>query len=810
MSPTVSAAALLTWLALAPTAASAISLPPGFSEDVIFENLTAPTSMAFAPDGRVFVAEKSGIIKVFDRIDAATARVFVDLRTNVHDAADRGLLAIRLHPRFPQTPHLYALYTHDAEIGGTAPLWGGDGGASDRCPGSETDGCVASGRLSRFEVSVAGTAGAEVVMLENWCQQFPSHGPGGMAFDAAGALFVSAGEGANILNVDYGQSGDPPNPCGDPPGRAGVAPPLPDALGGALRSQNIDLAGYGRATFSGKILRLDALTGAALPDNPLIGSPVPGADRIVAGGLRQPFRITVRPGTSEVWFGEVGWGAWEEINRLRDATETVVNFGWPCFQGSEINGAYAGLGVDACESLYANAGQHQAPYFSYSHFEPVVPGDGCDAGTSAITGLEFYTGRQFPRSYDGALFFADYARRCIWTMFADDQGLPNPATLMRFAGDAASPVELQVGPGGALFYVDVYGGSVRRISYLAGNNAPTAVLDASTSAGPPPLAVQFDATASSDADGDALTFQWDFDGDGSTDAAGPRPQHTYATTGRFTVTLTVSDSRGASTSTSVDIQVTADPLPVAVIVEPNADERWRVGDELEFRGESSGGALPDSAFSWRLLLHHCPIDGCHVHPLGTFGGRSGSFITSNHEHPSHLELQLTVTDGQGLSDTESVLLYPRTAEVAVETEPSGLRLVVGPEARAAPFSLTALVRGSVTVAAPEPQRIGCDEYAFDDWSDGGERSHEVSVPSGGVRLRARFRRVSDSACAECVGDCDGDGLVQVDEIVKAASIAIGQLGMDQCARADYDGDGGVTVDEVVSAIAAALEGCPSS
>ena len=86
--------------------------------------------MRFLPDGRVLVAEKSGLIKMFDSLTDTTATVVADLRTNVHNFWDRGLLGLAVPPGFdPASPdpwrrEIYVLYTHDALIGGTAPKWG--------------------------------------------------------------------------------------------------------------------------------------------------------------------------------------------------------------------------------------------------------------------------------------------------------------------------------------------------------------------------------------------------------------------------------------------------------------------------------------------------------------------------------------------------------------------------------------------------------------------------------------------------------------------------------------------------------------
>src|SRR5574337_1799260 len=89
------------------------TLPTGFSESVVFSGLTNPTTVRFSPDGRVFVTEKSGLIKVFTSLSDLTPTVFHDLRTNVHNFWDRGLLGLALHPDFPSVPSVYVLYTYD-------------------------------------------------------------------------------------------------------------------------------------------------------------------------------------------------------------------------------------------------------------------------------------------------------------------------------------------------------------------------------------------------------------------------------------------------------------------------------------------------------------------------------------------------------------------------------------------------------------------------------------------------------------------------------------------------------------------------
>lgn len=86
-----------------PTAAQAAPIP-GFSESTVFSGLTNPTVVRFASDGRVFVAEKRGVIKVFDSLTDPTPTVFADLNVNVYNFWDRGLLGMALAPNFPSRP----------------------------------------------------------------------------------------------------------------------------------------------------------------------------------------------------------------------------------------------------------------------------------------------------------------------------------------------------------------------------------------------------------------------------------------------------------------------------------------------------------------------------------------------------------------------------------------------------------------------------------------------------------------------------------------------------------------------------------
>jgi glucose/arabinose dehydrogenase/PKD repeat protein len=956
------------------------AVPAGFQESVVWSGLTNPTAIRFAADGRVFVAEKRGDIKVFDNLSDTTPTVFSDLEPRVHNFWDRGLLGLALDPSLTggtgTGSYVYVLYAYDHILGSStpAPQWG------DTCPsnpGATTDGCVISGRLSRFAVSGSTISGPEQVLIEDWCQQFPSHSIGSLVFGPDGALYVSGGDGANFNSVDYGQWGGslspvmtPRNPCGDPPG--GTMSP-PTAEGGALRSQDVRTSGasssysstimanaplsywrlgetsgttavdqtgahsgtyfggptlgvagaivgdantavtlngtsqyvtvpdstpfrfagtapfsvevwfkhtadstyrrvisaenssglgwqiysqsaswgfvrsgaggsaevsdgtpagsgwihtvatydgttmrlykngvempasltstqslpsdttfvigrYGGANVSqfngsidepavynyaltaaqvaahyaagisggangdptgldGAILRLNAATGAGMPGNPFAGSSDANARRIIAYGLRNPFRITTRPGTNELWVGDVGWDTWEEIDRIPDATDAVAeNFGWPCYEGNPPpQSAYDGTNLTLCESLYSQGpGAVAAPYYTYDHAHTVVAGETCPtANGSSITGMAFYpeASGSYPVAYRGGLFFADHSRNCIWFIPKGANGQPNIAAIQTFIAGAANPVDLVIGPNNDLFYVDFDGGTIRRITATGSNQPPTAVIQATPTSGAPPLTVQFNGGGSSDPEGTPLTYAWDLNGDGLyDDATGVTTSWTYQTAGNVTTGLRVTDGGGASNTASQVISVGNTP-PVPVISNPTSSVTWKVGDVIPFSGsatDAEDGNLPASALSWSFIVHHCP-SGCHTHLIETLSGvASGTFTAPDHEYPSYLEVTLTATDSFGASATTSVLLYPQTVVLSFQTSPTGLSLAVNQTSSSAPFTRTVIIGSSNAVTATSPQALNGLSYVFSSWSDGLAQSHTIVGPSTNTTYTATY------------------------------------------------------------------------
>jgi glucose/arabinose dehydrogenase len=439
------------------------AVPAGFRADTAFSGLKRPTALRIAPDGRVFVTEQRGTVLVYPSLHSDTPGVLLDLRTEVYDYWQLGLLGLALDPAYPDEPYLYLAYTHDAPIGSTAPTYGTAGGEDDSCPEPDVASCVTSGRVSRFRIPPAGLAEREQVLVEDWCQTWRTHSIGTIAFATDGSLLAGGGDGADGGRIDFGQLSHPPNACGratDQPA-ASLAPP--HAVGGSLRSQSLRTM-PDRVSLNGTIIRIDRATGLGMPDNPLAAHPDANARRILATGLRNPFRFALRPGTDEVWVADVGWDQYEELNVLQARGAEVQNFGWPCFEGPVPQPAHEAAGHAVCGELYADRAQVVFPAFSFAHgTRQHDPGRQCVSGSSAISALAFYDGEAFPARYRGGLFFADQPRGCMWFIPAGRNALPDGDAIELFASGIAA-VDLQVGPDGALYYVDPLAGSVRRIT----------------------------------------------------------------------------------------------------------------------------------------------------------------------------------------------------------------------------------------------------------------------------------------------------------------------------------------------------------
>jgi hypothetical protein len=410
-------------------------------------------------------------------------------------------------------------------------------------------------------------------------------------------------------------------------------------------------------------------------------------------------------------------------------------------EGNGRQPGYDGADLSLCEGLYSG-GSARAPLYTYAHTAKVFSEESCPTGSSSISGLAFTPPNStLPAEFNGALFFSDFSRKCIWVMERTTGTLPSPSRIRAFRTGADDPVDLQFGPGNDLYYPSIYGNRVKRIHFTEGNQPPRPVVSASQTSGPTPLVVDFSASGSSDPDpGDTISYEWDLDGDGAyDDGSGETAQFTYPDAGSYLVGLRATDNHGATATDSVAIRAGNTP-PTATIEAPTTGFTWKVGDPIAFNGsgdDAQDGALAASRLHWTVRLQHCPSN-CHEHEVESFDGvESGSFAGPDHEYPSYIELELTVTDSGGLTDTRTIRLDPKIATLRMRSNPSGLELTLNGGNTKTPFDRTVIQGSQNGVAAPTPQTLGAFTYDFASWSDGLARIHNIVV-NADTTLTANF------------------------------------------------------------------------
>jgi glucose/arabinose dehydrogenase len=168
------AAGALAAVLAAPMGATAATLPPGFTETQVVSGLSSPTAMAFAPDGRLFICQQGGQLRVVKN-GALLSTPFVSLTVN--SSGERGLLGVAFDPAFATNQFVYVYYT------ATSPN--------------------IHNRLSRFTANGdVAVPGSETIILElNPLSGATNHNGGAIHFGPDGRLYIAVGENATPSNA---------------------------------------------------------------------------------------------------------------------------------------------------------------------------------------------------------------------------------------------------------------------------------------------------------------------------------------------------------------------------------------------------------------------------------------------------------------------------------------------------------------------------------------------------------------------------------------------------------------------------------
>ncbi len=320
--------------------------------------LSLPVHITSSKDGtkRLFIVQQRGLIRVVNRTTLAVSD-FISLTDRVSSSgSERGLLGLAFHPQFATNSYFFVNYTR------------------------QSDGATIISRFTAINGNTVGDPNSEVILM-TIAQPFSNHNGGMIAFGPDGNLYIGMGDG--------GSANDPGN-----------------------RAQNIN-------ELLGKILRISPSTASIPtapgytipPTNPYAGA-TPGADEIYAIGMRNPWRWSFDRTTGDLWAGDVGQDAVEEVDKIALGS----NQGWRVYEATTCTG------LDPTACVPAN---YTMPIYFYSQ-----TGSRC-----SVTGGYVYRGTQ-NTFVDGTYVYADY---CTGEIFINGSNttalLDTPRLLSSFGED---------------------------------------------------------------------------------------------------------------------------------------------------------------------------------------------------------------------------------------------------------------------------------------------------------------------------------------------------------------------------------------
>jgi glucose/arabinose dehydrogenase len=354
---------LHVWLGTIVLLGALLTSLPAYSGVVLAQvasGISSPTDIQNARDGssRIFFVQQTGQIIVWKN-GVVLPTAFLNISSLIMAGSEQGLLGLAFHPDYRNNGYFYVNYT--------------------RSP----DGATVVARYSRSTTDPDVADMQSAVVLLTIAQPYANHNGGAVRFGPDGYLYIGMGDG--------GSGNDPQNHAQD------------------------------LTSLLGKMLRIDVNTTTGQlpygipPDNPFVGSPQPGVhNEIWACGLRNPWRFSFDRVAGDLFIGDVGQSAREEIDFIRAGTAGGINFGWRVMEGTQCTNLGGG---PPC-----NDHSFTPPIVEYDHSQ------GC-----SITGGYLYRGRAVPeliragppttgQLFNGIYVYADFCSGTIWRMSATTAG----------------------------------------------------------------------------------------------------------------------------------------------------------------------------------------------------------------------------------------------------------------------------------------------------------------------------------------------------------------------------------------------------
>lgn len=378
-----------TWLFIAIFLFSflALSAQPQLQLQLFASGLNNPVAIENAGDSRLFVVERPGYIRIIDSLGNVNPVPFLDIHSEIESGYDeQGLLGLAFHPDYADNGYFYVNYT---DLSGNTVI-------------------------ARFQVSAADSNVADPASeydIFTATQPYLNHNGGCVKFGPDGYLYFGLGDG--------GSAGDPGNRAQNPLNKLG------------------------------KIHRIDVDSDDpyGIPaDNPFAGN-IDTLETIWDMGLRNPWRWSFDALTGDLWIGDVGQDAWEEVDLEPAGSGGGIDYGWRCYEGNhEFN-------TSGCAAMDT----YQFPIFEYNH--------SYSTGGFAIIGGYVYRGSDYPGMY-GYYITGDEVSGNFWTAYADGGA---PYDFVRTNGLLTSVSTFGVDMHNELYCAKLSPGNIYRVTDACGD-----------------------------------------------------------------------------------------------------------------------------------------------------------------------------------------------------------------------------------------------------------------------------------------------------------------------------------------------------
>ena len=687
-------------------AVAAGSYPPGFSEVVVAGGLNLPIALEFAPDGRIFVAEKNGAVRIIENgnlLPIPFAQLTVD------SSVERGLLGLTLDPNFATNGNVYVHYTN-------------------------TNNPV-TGQISRLTANPENpnlmAAGSEKVLISGIPSDTAIHDGGEIKFGLDGKLYIPTGD-AGFATARYSQ--DMQN------------------LGGKILRINSDGSIPNDNPFLGNPNIRPEIYASGLR-SPFTMAVEPGTGRMFVNDVG----FNAWEEINEVQRGaNYGWpiceGRCNQVGFTNPVYQYDHNFGRSITGGAFYTGnAYpAEYNGDYFFADYSNGFIKNLDFLNggtVSNF-----GNGVNAPVNLKVGPDGLL--YFPSLFSGDIIKIQYRPQIppppagegngIYATYFNNKDLAGAPVISRV--DTTINFDYQGGSPGAGINNDLF--SARWTGEVLAQYTEAYTFTARADDG---VRLYVDNKLVVDK----------FIDQPATDSSGTI---NLVAGQKYSIRMEYFESYGnavaqlswASASQPKQIipksQLFSRPpgqAPTATIDTPNADgASYSGGDTITYSGSAidpEDGVLPASAYSWEIVLHH----DRHIHPFigpvknttnGTFTIPVNSEASSN----SFYEIKLTVTDSSGQTNTQSRLIAPKSASITYSSNIAGASILLDSQPITTPQTEQNVTGVQRSLGAAANQTINGKNYRFVKWSDDGAANHIISIPAVATTYTAIYEETTAS------------------------------------------------------------------